>query len=253
MSDTPNYSRPPVGEALIDIKIDPLSPENLPLLEALHAQLSEDYPTKKTRHRYTSTIAVEAGAFVTTPAASGPLGYWFESADNRRIVQARLDGFTYNNIKPVTTDQWAGWPAMRAEAKNAWDVYLNAVNPIAITQFAVRYINRIVIPLSPIELYDYFSVPPRVPPDLPYQDMLDFSSSVTIDIPEHKAIAVLRHAPAKEQSPGKVTVMLDIAVIRAHRTPVNDFPIWETLDQLRELKNKIFEASLLPKAKELFR
>ena len=76
---------------------------------------------------------------------------------------------------------------------------------------------------------------------------------MAISIPEHQAIAVLKHAPAKDQYDGAIAVTVDIDVYRPHRILVNQFPIWETLDQLRELKNKIFEASLLPRTKEIFK
>lgn len=253
MPEMENYKRPPVGEALIDIRVERLPAEHLPLLENLYAKLGEQYPKKKVRHQFRGSVRFEGGTVTTEPMASGPLGYWFESEDGKRIVQVRLDGFTYNRIKPDPNEPWSGWESMRADAKEAWEHYAEALHVEQVTRIAVRYINRIVIPTSPIELYDYFTAPPRIPPDLPYQDMLDFSSSVAISIPEHQAIAVLKHAPAKDQYGGAITVTVDIDVYRPHRILVNQFPIWETLDQLRELKNKVFEASLLPRTKEIFK
>lgn len=253
MPGAPSYRKPPVGEALIDIRVDPFSKDYLQRLEGLHGKLITNYPNKKTRHKFEGTVQIEGDKVVASPKVSGPYGYWFESEDRRRIVQVRLDGFTYNRIKPDPYEEWPGWSRMRDEAKEAWELYAEALNLSEFTRLAVRYINTIPIPESPIELYDYFTAPPRIPRDLPYQDMLDFSSSVTISIPAHKAIAVLKHAPAPQPYPGTISIVLDIDVFRNERATLSTFPLWETLDQLRALKNEIFEASLLPRAKEFFK
>ncbi len=253
MPGAPSYAKPPVLEALVDIRVDPFSKDYLPRLEELHGPLKTDYPKKKTRHQFVGTIQVAGQQVVTAPSVSGPYGYWFESEDQRRIVQLRLDGFTYNRIKPDPSEQWPGWAKMREEARQAWDFYVEALGVVEITRLAVRYINRIVIPHSPIELNDYFTAPPQVPSDLRYQELNEFFGRVSINIPDYKALAILMHAPAQESYPGSVAVTLDIDVSRGERAPVSAFPIWETLDQLRDLKNIIFEASLRPRTKELFK
>jgi uncharacterized protein (TIGR04255 family) len=50
MLEAPQYKNPPVSEALIDIRIDPLPPENLQLIESLTNRLAAKYPTKKLRY-----------------------------------------------------------------------------------------------------------------------------------------------------------------------------------------------------------
>lgn len=184
---------------------------------------------------------------------TGAYGVWLESEDQRGIIQLRLDGFTHNRTKPDPYDVWPGWSSMREEARQAWEMYADALQLTEITRLAVRYINQIVIPDSPVELYDYFSAPPKIPSDFPYQDMLDFSSSVTIKVPKYNALAVVKHYPLPQVYPGAVVVALDIDVFRPGKVLLESFSIWETLDQLRELKNTIFEASLLHRTKELFK
>jgi uncharacterized protein (TIGR04255 family) len=248
----PNYRKPPVWEALIDVRIDALSTDKLPDLENLHEALREEYPNKKVRYQFAGGIQIEGDRVVHSPVASGAFGYRFESEDGRRIVQYRLDGFTYNRIKPDPNEEWPGWEKIKNEASQAWDVYKDALHLSEVTRLAVRYINQIVVPEQSIELYDYFTAPPRIPQDFPYQDIANFSSSVTIKIPTHKALALLQHYPAPRQYPGAIAIALDIDIFRPERLILGAFSIWEFLDQLRDLKNAIFEASLLPRTKELF-
>jgi uncharacterized protein (TIGR04255 family) len=247
-----NYRRPPVLEALIDVRIDALPADKVLHLEKLHDALQGEYPSKKIRYQFAGGVQIEGDRVVQSPHVTGPFGYRYESEDGRRIVQFRLDGFTYNRIKPDPDEEWPGWEQIRDEAKPAWTLYKDTFNLVEITRLAVRYINQVVIPAPSIELYDYFTAAPRVPPDLPYQDMLDFSSAVTIKVPTCKALAHVKHYPAPQQYPGAITVALDIDVFRPERLTLSAFSIWELLDQLRALKNTIFEASLFPKTKELF-
>lgn len=252
MVASPNYRKPPVWEALIDVRIDALPTDKLPQLDNLHEALRREYPNKKIRYQFTGGVQIEGDRVVQSPVASGPFGYRLESEDGRRIVQFRLDGFTYNRIKPDPDEEWPGWEKIKNEARQAWDMYKDALDLNEVTRLAVRYINQIVIPEQSIELYDYFTAPPRIPQGLPYQDMANFSSSVTIKIPTHKALALLQHYPAPRQYSGAIAIALDIDIYRPERLILSARPIWELLDQLRDLKNTIFEASLLSRTKELF-
>jgi len=50
-----------------------------------------------------------------------------------------------------------------------------------------------------------------------------------------------------------VTILLDIDVFRTAELPVDDEEIWKVMEQLREEKNQVFEASITPRARELFK
>ena len=252
MSATPLYLRPPVREALIDIRIDPLPRSHLPALEELHERLSQDYPTKRTRHKWEGSFQIREATLTTSQRAQGPVGYRFESADGKQIVQFRLDGFTFNRLKPDPEESWAGWAVLRDEARRTWELYVSAVHPQEITRLAVRYINQIVIRGPHIDLDDFLAAAPRIPQDLPYQTFHHFFSRVEINVPDVNAKAIITQAPAQEQTPNAVTLTLDIDVLRQERMRLDTVTIWETLDRFRDLKNTIFEASLRQRTKKLF-
>lgn len=46
-----------------------------------------------------------------------PDGFLLSSSDKLRIVQARLDGFTFSRLAPYET-----WERLRDEAKSAWRI-----------------------------------------------------------------------------------------------------------------------------------
>ena len=252
MEAAPSYSKPPVREALIDIRISPLPPTQLPALEALHDQLRSSYPTKKKQQNLQGLWEWREET-LSSRTSQRIAGFQFESSDGTRIVQYRLDGFTCNFIKPDPQAAWAGWAALREEARRSWEIYSNTVGINETIGLGVRYINQIVIPTAPIELTDYLVAPPSIPPNIPYQTFIDWLSRVTVTIPDLNASAIITQAPAAEPRPDSLTILFDIDITRMAKAPLDPEAMWTTLDQFRTLKNTIFEASLRDKAKELFR
>jgi uncharacterized protein (TIGR04255 family) len=253
MDEAPSYSRPPVREALIDIRISPLPSSQVKLLETLQEKLGPPYINKKKQQRWEGRVQWQEEAF-SSNTSQGVRGYQFENADGTRIVQYQLDGFACNFIKPDPKAPWAGWPALREEARRAWMLYADAMGVTETTGFSVRYINQIVIPSSsPVELSDYLTVPPTVPQDFPYQGFVDYLSSVKVVIDDLNAVAVITQAPAQEPLPDSVNILLDIEVVRRVKAPLDSEAMWTTLDRFRDIKNTIFQKSLRDKAKELFR
>ena len=246
------YTRLPVSEALIDIRIDPLPATQAPILESLHEKLRDEYPNKKPQQQWEGILEVREGTMATSQKAHGITGYIFESKDKKRIIQYRLDGFTCNFLKPDPHEAWPGWESLRNEARRTWDIYAKALDVQMITRIAVRYINRIVIPAPVVELSDYLTTPPDVPKDFEYQSLHNFLSRVTVAIPDLNAMATITQAPAREPST-QVVLLLDIDIDRDQRVPLHPETMWQTLDRFREIKNSIFEKSLKPRAKELFK
>lgn len=252
MPAAPSYAMPPVREALIDIRINQLPADKLPVLEKLHEILRAQYPNKRSQRQWEGMLEFREDILMSAQKAQGTTGFWFESEDKKKIIQYRLDGFTCNYLKPDPKESWPGWTALRDEAKRAWELYAAGVAITEIKRLAVRYINQIVIPAPLVELSDYLTAAPIAPKDCKYQDFRDFLSRVTLDIPELNAIAIITQAPAQERQPDSVKLLLDIDIIRAESLSTDVEAIWRILDQFRDIKNDIFEKSLHQKAKNLF-
>lgn len=252
MATVPSYARPPVREALIDIRVNQLPADRLSVLEKLHEKLRAQYPNKRSQQRWEGMWEFREDALLSAQKAHGVTGFSFESEDKKRIVQYRLDGFTCNYLKPDPNESWPGWPSLRDEAKRAWELYADSVGVTEVKRLAVRYINQIVIPAPIVELSDYLTAAPSAPKDCKYQDFRDFLNRVTLDIPELNATAIVTQAPAQERQPDSVNLLLDIDIIRAEALTADVEAVWRILDQFRDIKNDIFQKSLHQKAKNLF-
>jgi uncharacterized protein (TIGR04255 family) len=242
------FTNPPITEALIDIRAELPSDITISDLEKLHEKIESCYPKKRMRQRWEADIKFtkQEGARAESKNV-GPDGYLFESADDRQIVQYRLDGFTFNRLRP-----YKNWETMRSEAKQLWDLWVEGVKPLLVTRLALRYINSIDIPEKPFSLEEYFTAPPRVPAGL--SSILEgFLSRIVIGFPETASKAILTQAIQPPKSPNVASILLDSDVYREVRLPGNAPEIWPILEDLRHLKNEIFDKSLTEKTKERFR
>jgi len=82
-------------------------------------------------------------------------GYMFRSEDEFNVVQFRVDGFTFNRLKPYTS-----WKSVWPQALELWRKYQNMALPVAITRMALRYINHIELPSRAFRLDDVLTCPP---------------------------------------------------------------------------------------------
>ncbi len=48
----------------------------------------------------TAGVKVSPEGAETLPSSGGPDGYLFRSPNEKKVVQVRLDGFTFNKLKP---------------------------------------------------------------------------------------------------------------------------------------------------------
>ena len=240
-------SNAPIKEAILDIRAKlPASVDTARLL-SLQPKVAEQYPNKQERRKWEGEIRLGEHAQPETRSTVNEVdGYLFRSSDDTRIVQYRLDGFTFNRLKPY--DNWA---AFRDEAERLWSIYIEAATPEQITRIALRYINQMLIPGPIINFDDYLTAGPVVPEKLP-QQVSSFVTRVVIHEPQIRASAVITQAFEKIIEPDIVPIILDIDVIKVAQLDLDYGQMWESFEALRSFKNSIFFESITEKTAELF-
>jgi uncharacterized protein (TIGR04255 family) len=240
-----HYDNAPITEGLIDIRVKLPSDIDLSSFDAFFERVKDKYPTRQDRKLFEGTFStvprVEAAAKETK------IGYLFRSADGKRVLQARLDGFTFSRLKP-----YENWGALRDEAKRLWDTYREIVKPIQVTRVAVRYINQIDIPLPMRDFKDFFRTIPEVSPDLP-QGLSGFLMQLQIPQEDISALLVITQTMlVPPPSPVVASVILDIDLFKVQSGFETDDEVWTLLESFRDRKNEIFEACITDKARQLF-
>lgn len=245
-----HFPNAPITEALLDIRVTLPAQTDLAKLATFHDAIKQQYPSKQERLAWRGQLEVKASPVpeVSQSATGEPDGYLFTSVDGRQVVQARLDGFTFSRLKPY--DKWA---TLRDEARELWQHYVQIASPETVTRIALRYINRIEIPLPMRDFKDYILTTPEIAPDLP-QGLGSFFMRLVIPDPKGHAVAIVTETvePVDEANK-RLPLIFDIDVFRAVAFNVQDNSMWEAFESLHDLKNEIFFKSMTSKAKELFR
>lgn len=245
-----HFPNAPITEALLDIRVTLPAQTDLAKLATFHDAIKQQYPSKQERLAWRGQLEVKASPVpeVSQSATGEPDGYLFTSVDGRQVVQARLDGFTFSRLKPY--DKWA---TLRDEARELWQHYVQIASPETVTRIALRYINRIEIPLPMRDFKDYILTTPEIAPDLP-QGLGSFFMRLVIPDPKGQAVAIVTETvePVDEANK-RLPLIFDIDVFRAVAFNVQDNSMWEAFESLHDLKNEIFFKSMTSKAKELFR
>lgn len=240
----------PVVEALLDIKTTLPESVDLNTLQKFQDKFRDSYPNKETKVEWKAAFQIkqnESPVISNTPPSE--VGFIFNPPDKSRLVQARFDGFTFNQLKPYTS-----WEEFSTEAKTLWEHYVEITNPINITRIAVRYINRIEIPLPIKTLDDYLNTRPVISAGIP-QTIEDFFMRITIAPTEEKPFtAIITEAIDNSKANPKILpLILDIDVFKLTNMTPTDKEIWNIFEEIRLFKNEIFINSITDETKKLFK
>jgi uncharacterized protein (TIGR04255 family) len=244
------FNNPPIQEALLDIQVALPGDVTLDTLKKFHAGLETRFPEKKERISWQQGFQISgAGAPPTVSSSHSVDGYLFASKAEGKVVQARCDGFTFNKLRP-----YSNWETFNAEAKELWQRYVELAHPASVQRVVLRYLNRIALPLPLRDLREYCPLFPDLPPALP-QGMSEFFLRVALPVADAPCVSIVT-LTFEPPTPGATVLNLifdNEAAYGFNSLNVDTEAIWSKLAELRDLKNKVFDASLTEKAKELFR
>lgn len=251
MEEYPILKNAPITEALIDIRVQLPSAFDVKNIDRIYESIKEQYPEKQEQRISEFQIEPKTEEEVKTFKAKIN-GYRYISSDKKQIVQTRIDGFTFSRLHP-----YVKWEDLRDEAHRLWVIYKKITTPESITRVALRYINNLNIPLPMRDFGDYLTAPPIVPEGLS-QEVNSFLTRIVIYEPSFDANAIITQA--LEPIPHKITrapLILDIDVFKLRQggmeeKDAEEKDAWDTMENLRHLKNKIFFKSITNKLKEMY-
>ena len=234
----PKLTRPPLREALIDIRLrDELPGSVLPKFEA-----PKGFPVKRgIKHGQFQFQADADKPFAAKVLTEEALGVRYEREDGSEVVQLRRNGLTYSILK-----NYRGWEVLGEAARDMWRVFLLASGPVNISRLAARYLNAIEIPLG-ADYDEYLTTAPRVPKSVP-PIVTSFMQRVLVPFEQEMATAIITQAL---ETPGPAA--LDIDVFTEVSLEGASEEIWSRLDNLRNIADRIFFSSLTEKVIESYR
>ncbi len=238
----------PITEAIIDFRTKlPPTFEIKNLMSLLKEDLSDNFPKIEEQRFIKGGFDIKKGKPVAAmPEDHGIHGYLLRPEDDKKVVQFRIDGFTYSQLKPYTY-----WKEFFSEAKELWKLYVDKAQPESVTRIAVRYINHIDLPLPITDLSKYLTAPPNVPKELP-GSISRFLSKVVIYNSEIDISTNITQALEKSTKPNYITIILDIDAYKQGEFDSNNGDIWPIFEKLHDIKNQIFFNSITEETARLF-
>ncbi len=247
MAEREIFPKAPITEALLDIRVNLRNSVTLDQLVAFQDCVRDRYPNKRDRKLWKGSFEFGTDGPQLSDKIGGTDGYFFSSSDGRNIVQCRLDGFTFNRLKPYDR-----WETFRDEALRLWTLYKAVAQPTQIIRVALRYINRIEIPVPIRDFKDYVLTGPEIAPGLP-QGLTGFFLQLRMPATDPRTQMVVTETIEPITETKRLPFILDIDVFREAAYEVDEPAPWNALEELHDLKNDVFFKSITAKARELFR
>lgn len=238
-----HYSRAPLTEALLDIRVEIPGEIGLSRLAEVHLGQEGDYPKREEGFIVHGQMSV--GSEVGASAKQISNGYRFVSQDHRQIFQARRDGFTFNRLAPYET-----WNSFREEARRLWTAYRSIATPKNITRIGVRYINRFDLPLPITDFKDYFRTVPEISSGMS-QGLSGYFMQLQLPQADLNAMLVLNQALIPPPAPNMVSVLLDIDLHSDSDLPSDEQGLWDRFELFHTRKNKVFEACITDRVRRM--
>jgi uncharacterized protein (TIGR04255 family) len=237
----------PIVEAIVDFRVKLPDKFEVKSFTSIKKRLGNRYPKMEERREFEAGVRIKDKRVEHMVEEKGLQGYFFKSPDGKNVAQFRKDGFTFSRLKPYTN-----WQDVLTEAKKLWRLYMDRTFPdLVVTRIAVRYINQLDIPLPIKDLKEYLKTPPAIPQNVP-QELYQFLTRVTIRDPKFDIMAHIIQALERSSKRDCVTIILDIDVFKQKESGFVELEIWQTFEQLRDLKNRIFFSSITEKTARLF-
>lgn len=231
----------PITEAIVDIRVKARPDLKVTSFGESRDMLAGGFPEMVEQRVFTTKVVVgqESGSQSTKLDLRG---YIFRSENRLNVVQFRVDGFTFNRLKPYTS-----WESIWPQALELWRKYQDVALPVAITRMALRYINHIELPSGAFRLEHTLTCPPTVPKDLA-ATIARFTNRVTMHASNRRLAAHVAQAVEPKPDHGGATLILDIDAFRQAEVVLEETDvearIEETFGELHDFKNEIFFASL---------
>lgn len=245
MAKERHLTKAPIIEALIDIRVKlPPDKQDLTLIKTFTLALQKLFPGQFPEEKELRDVQMlfEVGPPPRQETKSSHVGYRYDSKDGKRVIQAKLDSFTFSWLKP-----YENWEFLRQDSYAAWQVYRDLVKPEAITRIATRFINQIEIPGPLINFDDYLTAAPIIPVALP-QAYSSFLTRMAIPDQINQVMIIITQAFQQGVNPKVIPVVIDIDVsmekLFENQTVSWDTMAWDKIDSLRAIKNRVFFESI---------
>lgn len=242
MSEGPRYSRPPITEAVIDVRLKQSG--SLSATEASSKVIGRYY--KKQEPVASVELKIENGKIGTPIITQQGNKYIDENATDIALIQR--SGLTISRLAP-----YSSWEDLFERFQRDWRLWIKRVDKMTDScRLGLRYINRIDVPFkgrSHIKIEDYLNISVNAPD--PNTVMPEYFVRFATPLHSGKFILIIQSGAMPPTILGHASFLLDIDIVCDAQRATQD-NILDLFTEMRQEKNLAFEAFLTKEAKELF-
>jgi uncharacterized protein (TIGR04255 family) len=233
MQTYPVLKTPPIREALLDIKYDLGDFFDEKKFSNIIEKVKKTHPVINKQYQFEGRFGVQEGKLDQTQSNSKHIGMLCKSDNQDSVVQYRVNGYTYNNIKNYT-----GWDNFINPAIEYWNLLTANIEEVVPQRIGLRYINS--LPLKPQDNLDDLIIGcPKVPID--GASLIGLFSKISFkfgDIIGNYILAI------ENPSNTAINLIVDIDLFLQLNAPVSLKDIMEILNNLRNKKNEVFFSAI---------
>lgn len=233
----------PIVEAVIDFRVLHQEETSADRFANLESSIGIRYKQKSPIRLIQGGFGFDNGKLLGPAASQMDIGWRYQA--ETEVAQFRTNGFTFSKIEPYTT-----WEQVFSEAVRLWSIYLDLANPRQVSRIAVRYINRMRL-AGVTEIGRYMEAPPTLPAPIS-QTIREFLTRVYVEDEKRNASVVIVQALEPRVDPNTISLLLDIDAFREVDTYPKDPSLPDMFEQLRQLKNEVFYASITEATAEMY-
>jgi uncharacterized protein (TIGR04255 family) len=231
-------SRPPIREAIVEVKCEPVE---LRRVDELRDLLAHAFPTAQPFRLASLALQLPEERRGAEPDAAGgrATGWRCESADGAEVALIRQDGLSLGRLAG-----YPGWDAFTDRFLSIWSTFVDTARPVEVRRVAVRYVNDLRLPIGDQFHFERFLTSAPRPPAGFAPELGDFLTQMTLPGgAEGLRVAVTQATDAASRTATELPVTLDIDASWDRPMPVDErLPerLSEALGTLRDLKNRVF-------------
>ena len=240
------YKRPPITEAVIEIRLEDSLSESV--VEKIHKRLKKSYESSDTMSLVGIRLDPRKEEIERIPDEF--VAYKLTSKDQADIVQIKPNSMACSRLAPYN-----GWENFEPRARKNWEIWRKTAKHIKIKRIGVRYLNRIDIPAregDKIDVENYLTVFPKYPEPHLLTSFIKYTMQITGPFSVEGFHLIINTNVVKSPLIDHFSIVLDLDLSPQGDMPQRNAKIWETINQMREHKNNAFEMCITDKARELF-
>lgn len=241
------YKRPPITEAVIEMRF--AASIDSAALDKVSSAFKSLYPREELMRGVQLEVNILPGSDGSSSAAQniGQIeGYRRSSPDQGHILLLLRPNFVISQLAP-----YPGWNEFFGRFRRDWGVWKKSVGYRKIIRIGVRYINRIDIPSSDPVLYEehFLNVYPHIPDAL--GSMTQYAVQAQLPMLDIGCNLTLNSSVVPSPLLDHRSFVIDQDIAKDD-PPQNDDGIYNLLNEIRVIKNRVFEACITDRARELF-